>query len=503
MHKRINKLTQKLINSPRFYRFLEMLPGILSLGFICLPLVLALFNPMWAAYFILLYMVYWTYNSIKFVVYAFIAHKKVLTVKSIDWLEKLKNDYPGEWNKFYYVALIPFASESINVLRPTVQSIVDNNWPKERKILCLSSEKAIPKGKQVAEELRDIYKDEFAYIFITEHELKEGELKGKSANQNHAARFLYDELTKLSFEPKYVLLTSNDADVRNDKEYIPYLIYKFLSEGDDRYFRIFQPIPTDYSDFWDAKFFSRLIVSIGANWRLALQQRDNYRCTVYSFYSMSLYTLKEIGFWDVDLIPEDERTMFKALFRFGEKFKVVPLFINTYGNPVQSDSFWKAAKEQYIQVRRWAWGASEFAYSFTHALKNTHVSWRVKLLPIFNQLRTVVEWSSSSILPLLGGYIPGLFSEEFRLTTLNYYLGSTIVLLIHLASLLVLMIVYIEYQLIPKNDKTKGMTRLLKYVHWILMPYVGLIFSSIPALDAQIRLLLNRRIVYVESKKEK
>jgi hypothetical protein len=497
-------LGDRIISSKWFYRVLESIPGILSWTLLIGPIVMAKYKPTWVAYFILVYSVYWVYNSIKFVAYAYIGHKKMLYVMSQDWLNRLEEKFPGEWEEYYYCGLIPFASESIDIIRPTVQSIVDSNFPNDKKILCLSSEKAVPRGKEICEQIAKEFEGKFAFIFITEHELKDGEMKGKAANENHGGRYLYDELLKNNIDPAKVLITSNDADVLNHQQYQPYLLYKFLSEGDKKHTRIYQPVPTDYTNHWNANFFTRLIITIGVQWRLALQQRNNYRCTVYSFYAMSVKTLHDIGFWDVDLIPEDERTQFNALFTFGKDFKVVPLFIPNSGNPVQASTMWMSFKEQYKQIRRWAWGASEFAHSFRKALIHKNVSWKVKMMPIFNQVRNSIEWVLTSILPMFGGTMPLLLNEKFRSTTLAYALPTILSTLMGLASIMTIVIIYIEYKIAPARPKDKGIFfRIFTFVQWILMPYVGFTLSSLPALEAQTRLIFNKRIVYIESKKEK
>lgn len=497
-------LRDRIISSYYFHRCLEAFPGILSWTLIIGPVILARYKPSWVAYFILAYSVYWVYNSIKFVIYAYIGHKKMLFVVKQDWTRKLEERFPEEWEDYYYCGLIPYASESIEVLRPTIRSIAESNYPNNRKILCLSSEKAVPKGKEIAEQLAKEFENDFAYIFITEHELKQGELKGKAANENHAGRFFYDELLKLKIDPAKVLVTSNDADVLNHRQYHGYLLYKFLLEGENQHKRIYQPVPTDYTDIWNANFFSRLIISLGVQWRLALQQRNNYRTTIFSFYAMSMKTLKEIDFWDVDLIPEDERTQFNALFTYGSEFKVVPLFIPNSGSPIQAPNTWLAFKEQYKQIRRWAWGASEFAHSFPKAINTASVPWKVKILPIFNQIRTSVEWTTTSILPLFGGLIPLLINKDFRKTTLAFSMPSLLSVLMQVGSVMMIFIIYIEWRIAPQRPREKSMLfKLFSFGQWVLLPYVGFALSALPALEAQTRLIFNKRIVYVESRKEK
>lgn len=496
-------IMDRLASSRKFYRFLESVPGLITWTLILGPLALVRYKPNWVAYFVLTYSVYWVYNSFKFVTYSYIGHKKLLYVVKHDWLRKLEERFPDQWENYYYCGLIPFASEPISVVRPTIESIVNSNYPNDRKILCLSSEKAVPKGKEIAEQLAEEFKDKFAHIFITEHELKPGEVKGKAANENHAGRFLYEKLKEVNIDPEYVLLTSNDADMLNHRQYHAYLLYKFLLEDKEyRHKRIYQPVPIDYTDLWNANFFSRLMISLGLNLQLSLHQRNNYRRTVYSFYSMSMKTLKEIDFWDVDLIPEDDRTMFKAIYTYGHDFKVVPLFIPASGRPIHAPSKWMAFKEQYAQVRRWTWGASEMASSFTKALKYKNIPWRVKLLPIFNQLRTHVEWATASVIPLLGGTIPLLLNEEFRKTTLAFTLPSILSVLMQISALGLIIIMYVEWKIAPIKPKERGIWfKLSTFAQWILLPYVGFALNALPALEAQTRLIFNKRIIYVEAKK--
>lgn len=484
------------------HRFLQSFPGILSWVILFLAILLIIIQPYIFVFLLLVFSIYWVFNCAKIVLNAYLCYMNVQNAKNVNWLEKLKQDFPDTWNEYYYCAIIPFASESVNILRPTIQSIADSDFPKDKKILCLSSEKAIPCGQAISEQFRNEFKDFFAHIFITEHELKPGEIKGKSSNQNHCGRFLYDKIQDLNIDPAKVLISSNDADVLNDNQYHTYLLHKFLSEGENNHCRIYQPIPTDFTNYWNAKFFSRLIIITGALWRMALQHSNNHRCTVYSFYSMSLKMLKDIDFWDVDLIPEDERTMFKALFRFGSKFKVVPMFILTTGNSIQGLSVIDTFIEQYKQIRRWAWGASEFAYSVKRVLTCNKVDYKVVFRPILNQLRISTEWALSSLLLLFGGILPGVINSNFAETQFAQIYPMILSSILSSSSILIILLIILELKIIPKKFQSRGFFRqLVNISQWIFMPIIGFVFSSIPAFEAQTRLIFNRPIVYVESKK--
>ena len=307
----------------------------------------------------------------------------------------------------------------------------------------------------------------------------------------------------LGIDPAKVLFSSNDADVLNDLQYPPYLLHTYLSAGEDKDCYIYQPIPTDYNNFWTAQFFSRVIISTGVLWRTALQIRADYRCTVYAFYSMTLQTLHNIGYWDTDQIPEDERTMFKAIMAFGNRFKVIPLFMLTKGSPVCGTDAVQSFREQYIQIRRWAWGASEFAHSMTQYKKAPKDRKKALKGPIFNQLRTSTEWALSSFLLMFAGYLPGLFHSSFHLTPVGKSYSIVFSILMTMASFLIIAIIIMDRKFAP--PKPVNRTRVfsfISYAQWLLAPVIGLILSALPAFESQTRMIFNRRIAYVESKKE-
>jgi hypothetical protein len=491
-----------MVTSEQQYRFFESLPGIISWSGIALTLALAYFAPLVFVGCLMVFTLYWVISCFRIVSFAWKGTELVKQTAETDWIARLDAEFP-DWQEYYYCALLPYASESINIIRETVQSIVDSNYPNERKILCLSSEKAIPAGREVAEQLEREFRGQFAHIFITEHELMPGEIKGKASNQNHCGRFLYRKIVSLGIEPGKVLLSSNDADVLNDPDYQVYLLYNYLSAGEERDYRIYQPIPTDFNNYWSAHFFSRIIITTGVLWRITLQMRGDYRCTVYSFYSMSLKALHNIGYWDTDLIPEDERTMFKAIIAFGERFRVVPMFILTRGSPVCGNDYLNAFKEQYIQIRRWAWGASEFAHSMSQYIEAPEELKKALKAPIFNQLRTSTEWALSSLMLMFAGYLPALLHPEFLLTPVGQVYPFVLSIVMSLATMLIVGIIVLNAQLAPPKPADRGHAfSAWVLAQWLFAPVIGLALGSIPAIVSQTRLIFNRRIVYIESRKE-
>ena len=96
-----------------------------------------------------------------------------------------------------------------------------------------------------------------------------------------------------------------------------------------------------------------------------------------------------------------------------------------------------------------------------------------------------------------GAAVPIFLNPAFAETTLgqNLPLYASTMLTIGLLALLVL--VWVEHSIVPPRPASWGLaTRILSYVQWIGLPFVGIFFSNLPALDAQTRLLTGRYLEY-------
>jgi hypothetical protein len=93
--------------------------------------------------------------------------------------------------------------------------------------------------------------------------------------------------------------------------------------------------------------------------------------------------------------------------------------------------------------------------------------------------------------------VPLLVNPAFAETTLgqNLPLFASVMLTAALVSLMVLVV--IEQRIVPPRPAHWGTAqRVLSYVQWIGLPFVGIFFSTLPALDAQTRLLTGRYLEY-------
>ncbi len=480
-------------------RLYQMIPGLMLWSGIAIMFILSFTYPTILIYLVIFYITYFVYQSMSTLILVFKASKKISNVKSTNWEKKLTEEFGSAWKDYYQALLIPIANEGEDIVHPTVEAASKITYPKNRKIIIFATEKKYENGAKIAEKLKREYSQSFGKVIICTHTLKEGEIPGKASNENYAAREVYDILTKDNIDTNKVILTSNDADYRHEKKYFSYLTYAYLKTENNRS-TIFQPIPIFYNNIWKVSIVSRIIATFAAQWQMAITFKPE-RFINFSCYALNLESLRQIGYWDANIIPEDERLFWKAIIAFGDDTQVIPLYIPVYGDAVLTDTFWGSIKEQYKQLRRWAWGASEMSFSIPNVVTHKKISRSRKFSLIFQQLRNSFERAMTPIIITFGDILP-LLNSHFQKLSLSYTIPTFISRLMTITTLAIIIILVFEAKLAPhKNDKNI-LKRSFSYMGWITYPLVSIIFSSIPAIDAQTRLLLGKNIQYVPTVKK-
>ena len=477
-----------------------MIPGFMLWGSIAILFTLSFTYPTLVIYFVIFYIIFFIYQSITMLFLVFRASKKIDVIKTTDWIEKLEKDFPNKWKNYYQTLMIPMANEDIDVLKPTMEAAKNIIYPKDKKFLILATEKKFPNGKKIAETLEKEYKDYFGKIIITVHTLEKGEIPGKASNENFAARKFYAILQSENIDHKKVIITSNDADYRHEKHYFAYLTYEYLNTQNG-YTKIFQPIPMFYNNIWKVPIFSRIIATFAAQWQMAITFKPD-RFMNFSCYAINLSALANAGFWDTHIIPEDERLYWKFIIAYGEDAKVIPLHIPVYGDAVMATTYWKSIKEQYKQLRRWAWGASELTFSLPNISKHKKLSFYKKFHLIFEQLRNIYERAMAPIIITFGDLIPEL-NPHYQKLTLSYTIPSLLARIMTVLTIFVILLLYFEAKFAPIKSEKSALKKTFSYLGWVTYPIVSIVLSSIPAIDAQTRMFFGKGIQYTPTTKKR
>jgi len=477
-------------------RLLEILPGLISWNLILFPYWGIFVIPTAVAYFILLYNIYWFYQSFQIAITAIISHFKIQASINYNWLSDLES-FP-DWKKINNVVIIPTYKEPVYILERTLTSLAKQDLPKKQITVVLAMEKGESEADrlQKVQILKEKFNNVFANFFITVHELIPGEVAGKASNERYAALWLKKEyIDKNNININYLTVTSCDADHKYHPKHFSYLTFKFL-DNPERYRRFWQPAVMFYNNIWELPAITRVPNTLSSIWNLSqLPRRD--RLINAQNYSLSFKLLDEVGYWDPDKIPEDWGIFFKAYYKMRGKIEVEPIYLPLHADAAQSNSFIKTLKNQYEQYKRWAWGVSDDPWIIKNYFLTPGMNFWDKTMRLFFALWSHLLWPVNWFVITIGLTLPTLINPAFGRTTLGFMIPkvSSFILTLALSFLLVMLIIDNIYK--PKKPEGYPVWKaILSPLEFVLMPIAGFFFSALPGLDAHTRLMLGKYIEY-------
>ena len=221
-----------------------------------------------------------------------------------------------------------------------------------------------------------------------------------------------------------------------------------------------------------------------------------------STYSTSLWLLDKVGFWDVDIIPEDWHIYYQAFFKFGGRVKTIPLYTLINGDAVFSGGIIKTLLNRYEQEKRWASGASDIGFFLKNFFTTSHIKFSIKLKKFLFLAETHLFWPVSFFILTVFAIIPPLINPVFRRTVLGFILPKLASIILTLTTLAIIVYIYLDIKLRKQfKQKTKLINLPLLIIQWYMLPLVSFILSSLPALDAHTRLILGKKLKYKVTEK--
>lgn len=465
---------------------------------ITFPLWLSPFHPAIVAYFIIAFDLYFFLKSFKTAYQATIAFKKIIRYQKVNFLKKLKRK--EKKIKLKHFIIIPNYKENINKLTSTIKNITHSEIDSKNFYLVLAFEKREKEAKEKDNQIRKMFQKQFKEIISTYHPLLPNEEAGKASNQTYAAKQVARFVEKNDWSDKEILITVCDADSQLPKNYFSYLSYQYLTDRDRFYHFYWAPVLL-YNNFWQLPFFVRIQATLSSIIRLAfLEEKENL--IQISTYSTNLWLLKKVNFWDVDIIPEDWHIYLQAFFKFGNKVKTIPLYTIVNGDAVYSGTLIKTLVNRYQQEKRWAWGASDIGYALKNLFFSPQPNFFAKVKKILFIGETHFLWPTTFFILTVSANLPPLINPFFKQTVLGFLLPKTAGIILTLASLFLALYIYLDIRLRTMLKQKVKITALpLLIIQWYFLPFISFLFSSLPALESQTRLLLGKKIKYQVTEK--
>lgn len=478
----------------RTQRGLEILTGMVPWVVIGGVIAGSFVIPEVIAYFIIAFNIYWLYRSSQLAYYATLGYLNIQATKKVDWLAKLKA--LPRYKNIWHIVVICSVNEPVELLERNLNSLAAQNFPVKNLMVVLAMENRAGKvARDRAGYLLKKYHGKFGKLIATFHPLMPGETIGKHSNEAYAAK---EAKKQLDVPIENVLVTTSDIDCVFPRQYFSLLTYKFLTAS--RPFNDFFQAPLFmYNNIHRVPLLIRVPSIIGGIYFLSILQKYSKRFLNFSTYSLSLKLLDEVGYWDLDVIPEDAHLFYKCFFASGGKTEVIPLFLPITMDAAESSSRWQAYKNSYAQNKRWAWGVVDIPYVIKNFFLHPEIPFWDKLVKLSLALEWHFSWSTSWFLITLGATIPTILNPAFARTTLGYNLPRTSSLILTICVVGALAITVYDVLL---RGKTRQLFHPLTYLQWLLLPITGLIFGSLPGLESQTRLMLGRYLGYHVTEKK-
>ncbi|WP_192496695.1 MULTISPECIES: glycosyltransferase [unclassified Pseudoclavibacter] len=510
----------------RGYRFLEMLPALLSYGTLLGLVVISFFSPVVAACGLLVIVLMMLFKAVRSGTEMMIGNARMESAEDVDWAQRLallerpeaavideprgafqlrrhqRNlaaaaANPGLFPKpsqLRNAVIVAAYNEPYEVIAPTFQALADTTYDNDRLIVLFAYEERGGQGMELtAKRVQREFGDRFGHFELVRHpaELLPGEMAGKGANITFAGRRLQQIVDESGLEYSDVVVTTLDCDNVPFPSYFDYVSYEYIVHP-ERKRMSFQPISLFLGNIWDAPAPSRVIANGNTFWNLISSMRP-LSLRNFASHSQPLDALVEMDFWSTRTIVEDGHQYWRSYFHFNGDYKVISIHVPIYQDAVLTETYGRTIKAQFKQLKRWSYGASDVPYVGVRVFGRTAGTPLLKDMVRFVQLLDS-HVSLACIAPLIafGAWIPFVMSmrAEF-MDTLVLKLPFIVGTVQQVALLGILLMMWLGFNMLPKRPARYGRMRSFGMIlQWVLMPVTGIVFNSLSALTSQTQLLL-------------
>lgn len=511
------------------YRLFEMLPATLSYGALILLIVLSIISPILAAIYVMLVIITLLVKAVGIAIHTIGGRSRLDKAQKVNWSERLADlenpdksyeDLKSTKSKafgallnvdnlrlitadpelfpkpsaLYNAVIIATYNEDYAVLAPTIQSVIDTSYDNKKIILTIAYEQRGGEAiKQTVNELKKEFGKHFLVFHLVEHPSDlPGEVIGKGGNITHAGRFLKQWLIDQKIDSKNVIVTTLDSDNRPHKTYFDYVTYEYIV-NEDRKHLSYQPVSLFMNNIWDVPAPMRVIATGNSFWNIISSMRP-HTLRNFASHSQPMDALEEMDFWSTRTIVEDGHQYWRSYFYFGGNYAVLPIYVPIYQDAVLSNTYGKTLKAQFVQLRRWAYGASDVPYVATRIF--THK----RNVPLYGGIARFVRLldghvtlASVSLLVAFGGWVPLWINSDAARSIPAHQLPDVVSVIQQIAMIGLFITVFLSFKMLPpRPERYKRRRNVLMLAQWVLMPLTAIIYSAISALYSQGRLFMGR-----------
>jgi cellulose synthase/poly-beta-1,6-N-acetylglucosamine synthase-like glycosyltransferase len=510
----------------RVQRFFEILPGACSWSVITGMAALCLLAPRAAAAVVIAFNIYWLLRLAHSTIFLLISFALLRAEERADWTARLaslksgsipRENFLSRWlfrgrrrawqasgerpldpDLVRHVVIVPIAAEGADVVEPGLRSLSQQTFDRSRLLVVLAIEERAPETirreiTELAERMRPHLPD--LHVVIHPDGLP-GEARVKGANASFAARHAAALLRARGIPLDCVTASCFDADTVVPPHYFDCLTYHFCIEP-RRTRASFQPIPVYHNNIWNAPAFAR-VIEIGSSFFQLIEATNPDTLVTFSSHSMSFQALDEVGYWPVDMISDDSAIFWKSFLHYEGDYRVVPMYTTVSMDVVAERDWGTTLRGLYKQKRRWAWGVENVPLILRGFLSARRIPLRERIAHTIKMAEAHLAWTTWGFMLTIFNWLPALAAgREFSHTVMYYNAPRISALVFNLAGIALATTIVLSQLLVPRPpSRLPLLARVRHAIEWLFVPIITLIFSAIPALDAQTRLMLGKRMEF-------
>jgi cellulose synthase/poly-beta-1,6-N-acetylglucosamine synthase-like glycosyltransferase len=485
----------------KLQRALEMLPAIITWTFLVVSFALSFLLPAAIAIFIIIFDIYWLVKVFYITAFMIFGYRRMRLWGKDDWLAKCRKlsestqpEVLKDWRQLYHVVILPTYKEGLEILQPSLDAIVNCDYPKDRMILVMAfEERAGEPAKERAKLLEEKYADKFyGYVTTFHPDGIAGEAKVKGANTSWAGEEARVFLEEKGIDLSCVIVSTFDSDTCVHPKYFSCLTHRFMVNP-KRHQSSYQPLPLYNNNIWQTNSVVRVIMVTSSFWQLTQSVRRDKMVT-FSSHSMSFKTLVEVGYWPRDVISDDSIIFWKGFMLFHGDYAVEPIYLPVSLDAVLAENYSKTVWNQYKQQRRWAWGIENIPIVYRALWRDPRISLGKKISKSWEEFIGRISWGVSPIIIALFGWLPIWFGgEAFNQTVLALNLPKVLGYLMTFAMIGLFVSIFTSLYLLPPAPAgTSRWKKAMMVFQWFLSPLVAIPLGAFPMIDAQTRMFFGK-----------
>jgi len=317
------------------------------------------------------------------------------------------------------------------------------------------------------------------------------------ANRTWGAKHAVAELKSLGENLRNYIFSTFDSDHVLNPQFLSRLTHLYLTTDrrDNHYYST--AVHLFNNNLWRVPMLMRIeanAVTLGSlsDWGVTSGSEKD----TFAAYSMSLQTLMDADYWDVQLGVDDTIVYWRAYFARNGDFEGKPHYIPYSADAVEGKNFLDSHIALYKQLLRWGWGTIDFPLSVKEFMRNGKIPMVKKLKWMIKHFQKRVILVNMVFLITFGFSLVTMVNPYVKQSNFAYSLPDIMSAILTVTLVCLIPGAYFRIKLSSEMPKNWHFIRKLFTVVFEgpLIMLNLLTYSFFPWVEAQTRMLLGKRM---------